>query len=136
MAQRTAITPVLTTCGFTAQRTYIMTNEGLDRWTNFTMVDFDNLTNIAKQASCYTAPFTVGILKLKCLKALKFWIEDKIRMNERPVANHFTQDVLTNYIRLYAAFVAAIGDNVEFVVGLQLDANESQSLQVNQGLDI
>ena len=79
MAQQTAIVVVLTTCSFTAaaQRAYIMGSEGLDRWLNFTLLDFDDLNNIAKSASRHTTSFTIGVLKLKCLHDLKFWIEDR-----------------------------------------------------------
>ena len=83
-----------------------MGNEGLDCWTSFTLIDFDDLASISKSASRHTTPFTIGVLKLKCLTAVKFWIEDKIRMNETPVVAAFTQDVLTTYIWLYATFTA------------------------------
>ena len=58
------------------------------------------------------------------LAALKFLIEDKIRMNEPHVAGHFTCPVMTNYIKLYAAFIAAKDENVEFVNGPQLDKDD------------
>ena len=92
MAQQTAIPSVLTTCGFTLapEGNFIMGNEGLDRWTNFTLIGYGDLASIAKSASRHTPPFSIGVLKLKCLTALKFWIEDKIRMNEPRVAAHFT----------------------------------------------
>ena len=50
MAQRTAITSALTTCGFSvaAERNFIMVNEGLDRWLSFTMINYDDLANIVK----------------------------------------------------------------------------------------
>ena len=106
------------------QQTYMMTNEGLNCWINFTLIDFKDLANIAKLASCHTTPFTIGVLKLKCLNALKFWIEDKIRINEPHVAGDFTWDVTTVYIQLYAAYVAAKDDNVELVNGHQLNSND------------
>ena len=97
-----------------------MTNEGLDHWISFTLIDFEDLANIDKLASRHTSPFMIGVLKLKCLNTLKFWIEDKIRMNEPHAAWDFTWDVLMVYIRLYSAFVAAKDDIVEFVDGPQL----------------
>ena len=126
MIQQTAITAILTTCSFIVptQRNFIMGNEGLDLWTCFTLISFYYLASITKSASRHTTPFTIGVLKLKCLTVLKFWIEDKIRMNEAHVAAHFTQNTLTTYIRLYAAFTAAKGDNVEFVNGPQLNKND------------
>ena len=101
-----------------------MSSEGLDCWINFTLIDFVDLANIAKSASRHTTPFTIGVLKLKCLNALKFWIEDKIRMNEPYVAAAFTFNVLTTYIWLYTAFAAAKCDNVEFVNGPQLNVDD------------
>ena len=78
MAQRTAIGAFLTTCGFTSARdlNFIMENEGINRWIIFTLIDFDDLANVGN-----FAPFTIITLKLRYLLVLKFWIEDKIRMN-------------------------------------------------------
>ena len=125
-AQQTAIGHVVNTCGFTgfAQKDYIRDNEGLDRWINFTLIDCDYITIIAKSASRHTVPFTIGVLKLKCLKALKFWVDDKFRMNKTPTHGHFTRAVLQTYICLYASSILKTGDNVEFVVGPQLDVND------------
>ena len=72
-----------------------------------------------KDASCHTVPFSIGIFKLKCLAALKFWIEDKIRMNELHVATQFTHATMTIYIKIYSAYVAAKDNNIGFI-------NESQ----------
>ena len=84
MVQRTAIGAVLSICGFNtaAQRNFFMDNEGLDRWTAFSLIGYDDLASIAKNASRHSVPFLIGVLKLKCLAALKFWTEDKTRMNE------------------------------------------------------
>ena len=67
MAQQTAIKAVLIMCGFTvaAQRTYIMGSEGFDRWINFTLINFVDLSNVAKSTSRHTTPFSIGVLKLK-----------------------------------------------------------------------
>ena len=126
MAQRTAIRNVLTTCGFTvaAERNFIMGNAGIYRWTAFTLIGYDDLASIAKNASCHNVPFSIGVLKLKCLTALKFWTEDKIRMNENHAPAQFTRAVITTYIKLYAAFVTANDDNVEFVNGPQLNKED------------
>ena len=126
MAQRTAIINVLTTCGFgiAGERNFIINNEGLDRFLSFTMITYEDLANIAKNASRHTPPFSIGVLRMKILAALKFWIEDKIRMNEPHVANQFTRPVMTDYIKLYAAFVAAQDENAEFVNGPQLDKDD------------
>ena len=74
MTQQTVIGSILQTCGFTvkAHWTYLMTNIGLKYWSVFTMIEFSDFVDIAKSASRHTAPFIVGVLKLKCLKALKF----------------------------------------------------------------
>ena len=60
--------------------------------------------------------------KQKRLTALKFWIEDVIRMNEIPhTAASFTPQILFEYIKLYAAYVKAKVESVEFVYGPQFD---------------
>ena len=61
---------------------------------------------------------------MKMLTALKFWIEDKIRMNEPHVAGQFTCQVMTEYVSLYTAFVANKIENAEFVNGPQLDKDD------------
>ena len=117
MVQRTAIGAVLSICGFNtaAQRNFFMDNEGLDRWTAFSLIDYDDLLRIAKNASLHTATFSIGVLKLKCLAVLKFWIEDKTRMNEPHVTAQFTCATMTIYIKLYSAYVAAKDDNIQFI---------------------
>ena len=84
MAQRTAIGAVLTTCSFTlaVEHNFVMRNKGLDCWTAFSLIGYDDLESVAKNLSRHTVPFSIGVLKLKCLAALKFWTEDKTRMNE------------------------------------------------------
>ena len=76
MAQRTEVGAVLTTCGFTvtAERNFIMGNEGLDCWKFFTMIGYDDLMSIAKNVSRHTPPFSIGVLKMKYIAALKFLI--------------------------------------------------------------
>ena len=84
MANQQAINIVLTVCGFRTapQRTLILDTEDLDSWTAFTLIDYNDFSSIAKNASRHTAPFAIRVLKQKRLAALKFWIEDMIRMNE------------------------------------------------------
>ena len=50
MAQQTTIRAVLTTCSFThvLQLSFNMGNEGLDCWTKFTLIGYDNLASIAE----------------------------------------------------------------------------------------
>ena len=76
----------LTVCGFSTgpQQNIIMTTEGLDSWIAFTLIDYTDFASISKNTSHHTAPFSLGVLKQKRLAALKFWIEDVIRMNEIP----------------------------------------------------
>ena len=52
MAMLVVICNVLTTCGFTVphERDYITTNEGLDCWDAFTIIDLDDFEDIAKSA--------------------------------------------------------------------------------------
>ena len=56
--QRTAMINVLTTCGFgiAAQRNFIINDEGLDRFLSFTMISYEDLAHIAKNASHHTPP--------------------------------------------------------------------------------
>ena len=117
--QRTAMSNILTTCGFG-----VINDEGLDRFLSFTMISYEDLAHIAKNATRHIPPFSIGVLKMKMLTALKFWIEDKIRMNEPHVAGHFTRQVMTEYVKLYAAFVANKVENAEFVNGPQLDKDD------------
>ena len=86
MARLIAIRLVLDACGFTEepQKDYLIKDEGLDCWDAFTMVDFEDFSTIANEtAKQYPDPFTIGAVKVKALKALKFWIEDKQRMNNQ-----------------------------------------------------
>ena len=95
---------VLYKCDFTsaAERAFITTNEGLDFWVAFTLIAFEDLMTIRDNA-----PFTINAVKLRRLTILKFWIEDKIRMYEPPVATHFTQGTIITYNRLYETFIAS-----------------------------
>ena len=126
MAARTAMNSVLTTCCFnvTAQRICLIGIEGLNYWIAFTMIDFSDFGDIAKQAAQHTTPFTIGIAKIKALKALKLWIEDKGRMNEVMRHGDFTIAVLHEYVQLYAVISDTSTDNVEFVVGPKLDPTD------------
>ena len=53
--QRTTMINVLTTCGFglAAQRNFIINDEGLDRFLSFTMISYEDLAHIAKNATCH-----------------------------------------------------------------------------------
>ena len=126
-ALRQQINLTLQTCGFTVvnQRNFLLVDEGLNSWTAFTSIDYDDFAQISKNASRHTAPFSIGVLKQKRLTALKFWIEDVIRMNELPhTAAGFTPQVMAEYIELYDAFVRAKDASVEFVNGPQFNPDE------------
>lgn len=69
---------------------------------------------ISKQASRNNPRITIGIIKLKNLKALKFWIEDKNQMGEVPTHTDFTSNVLLEYIQLYAVTSGAT-EHTEFI---------------------
>ena len=58
------------------------------------LVDFDALATIKA-----TTPFDINTTKLFHLAILKFWIEDKIRMNEPHLVSQFRQDI-TWYFQL------------------------------------
>ena len=55
------------------------------------MIEFIDFTDIAKSVFCHTAPFTINIFKVRSLKALKFGIENKLRMSTPLVSVAFTQ---------------------------------------------
>ena len=100
------------------QRNFLLTFEGLNSWVAFTSIDYDDFTQISKNVSHNTPSFSIGVLKQKRLSALKFWIEDMIRMNELPhAAARFTPQVMAVYIELYDAFVRAKDSSVKFVNG-------------------
>ena len=70
----TAMVNVLTTCGFfTAScRSYLLNAQGLDSWNAYTMIEFEDFVEISKQASRNNPRITIGVIKIKNLKALKF----------------------------------------------------------------
>ena len=102
-----------------------MENEGLDCWTVFTLIDFDDLATIVD-----FTPFTISVLKLRCLTALKFWIEDKIRMNKPHIAAQFTQDTITTYTWLYEVFVAARDNNSKIVHESQFNLDDWSGFEI------
>ena len=126
MANRAVINTVLIIYGFrtASQRNCILDSEGLDSWTSFTLVDNDDLPSIAKNAFRHTAPFPIGVLKLKYLAALKFWIEHKIIMNKVHAAAAFTQPTMMAYIQLYATYAKSKDDNIEFANGPRFDKED------------
>ena len=80
-----AIRMVLNTCRFTEdlQADYLINDEGLDCWNALRIVDFEDFSEIGKPAAKrYPDPLTIGAVKVKALNSLKFWIEDKQRINE------------------------------------------------------
>ena len=110
----------LSTCGFTnvTQLNFIVDNKGFNRWIVFTLIDFDALTIIRE-----FTPFPISSTKLLCLAVLKFWIEDKIRMNKPHIAYQFRQDI-TMYINLYQTFIAAGINNDHVIYGPQFNMND------------
>ena len=111
--ERREIRDALKTCRFTdiTQLNFIVHIENFDRWRSFTLVDFDALATIS-----ITAPFHISATKLFCLAISKFWIEDKIRMNEPHLAHQFRQDI-TWYFQLYQTCIAAKINNDHVVHG-------------------
>ena len=77
---RQQINTTLQVCGFTVldQRNFLLTSKGLNSWVAFTSIDYDDFTQISKNASHNTPSFSIYVLKQKRLSALKFWIEDMI----------------------------------------------------------
>ena len=69
MANRQVINTVLTVCGFRTapQQTFILDTEGLDSWTAFTLIDYDDFQRIAKNASRHTAPLAIASLSKNSL---------------------------------------------------------------------
>ena len=105
--ERREIGEALKTCEFTdvTQRNFIVYTENFDLWRSFTLVDFDALATIS-----VTAPFHISATKLLCFAVLKFWIEEKIRINEFHLTHQFRQDI-TLYFQLYQTFIAAKFNN-------------------------
>ena len=121
---------------FTAapQRNFIFTTEGLASWVAFTLIDYADFVSISKNASRHTTPFSLGVLKQKCLAVLKFWIEDVIRINKLPhTAAAFTPQILTEYIKSYATYVKAKVESVEFVNGSQFDPDTWVDFETGTG---
>ena len=102
-----------------AQRNFLLTTEGLDSWAAFEAINYEDFTSILRNASRHISSFSLGVLKQKRLSALKFWIEDAVWMNELPTAITFTPLILSEFIKLYDAFVKAKVASVEFVNGPQ-----------------
>ena len=88
--ERGDIKEALNTCGFIdpKHRNFIVHTENFNYWGCYTLVDFDALVTLRA-----TAPFDISATQLLRLSVLKFWIEDKIRMNERHLASQFRQDI-------------------------------------------
>ena len=83
-AMQAAMTYVLITFGFTVAShcMYIITTHELNSWNAYKMIKFEDFAEISKQqASRNTPRITIGVIKIKSLKAVKFWIEDKHRMD-------------------------------------------------------
>ena len=61
MVQHTVIGAFLTTCVFilATKRNFVMGNEGLDSWTAFFLIGYNDLASIANNASRYTIPFSI-----------------------------------------------------------------------------
>ena len=133
---RAEVNTALTVCGFSTvpQRNFITQAEGLNSWLAFTLIQYTDSASILKNASCHTPPFSLSVLKQKRLAALKFWIEDVIRMNEIPhTAAAFTPQILLEYIELYAAYVKAKVESVEFVNGPQFDPDTWVDFETGTG---
>ena len=107
--------------------------EGLDSWIAFILIDYDDFLSIANNAFRHIAPFSLGVLKQKRLAALKFWIEDMIRMNEPHTTAAFTSQVMLDCIELYAAYVKAKVESVEFFNGPQFDPDDWIGFETGTG---
>ena len=99
------------------QQNFIVYTENFDCWRSITLVDSDDLATIS-----VAAPFHNSATKLFCLAILKFWIEDKIRMNEPHLARPFRKNIPW-YFQLYLIFIAAKPnyDHVAHVPKFSLD---------------
>ena len=60
---------------------------------------------VASRAANHTPPFTLGVVKIRSLRALKFWIEDQIRFDATIRHLQFNLPTLKEYV--------LIGDNEE-----------------------
>ena len=84
------IKEALKVCGFTdpTHCNFIVHTENFSRWGSFILVNFDAFATLRA-----TATFDISATQLLRLSVLKFWIEDKIRMNEPHLASQFRQDI-------------------------------------------
>ena len=99
----------LSVCGITvaAQQTYLIDQEGLSSFDSFCIIQAKDFDMVASRAAKQTPPFTLGVVKIRSLRALKFWIEDQIRFDATATIRHlqFTTARLREYV--------LIGDNEE-----------------------
>ena len=66
MVNQAAINTVLTICGFctATERNLVLGGKGLNSWAVFTLIDYDGLPSITKNASCHIVPFSIGVINL------------------------------------------------------------------------
>ena len=99
----------LSLCGITvaAQQNNLIDQEGLSSFDSFCIIQAKNFDMVASRATKHTPPFTLGVVKIRSLRALRFWIEDQIRFDATATIRHlqFTTARLREYI--------LIGDNEE-----------------------
>ena len=99
----------LSVCGITvvAQQNYLIDQEGLLAFDSFCIIQAKDFDMVASRAAKHTPPFTLGVVKIRSLRALKFWIEDQIRFDATATIRHlqFNTATLKEYV--------LIGDNEE-----------------------
>ena len=97
----------LSVCGITvvAQQNYLIDQEGLSAFDSFCIIQAKDFNMMASRAAKHTPPFTLGVVKIWSLWALKFWIKDQIRFDAIIRHLQFTLPTLKEYVLM--------GDNEE-----------------------
>ena len=108
VAERQQMIALLNMCNITIVRqvSFLIDNQGLSSFANIRLLEVSDFDQIASDTSSIrptVRAFQIGIFRLKCLKALKFWVDDQI--NQGTAANlidytSFTRATRDEYILL------------------------------------
>ena len=108
VAERQQMIALLNMCNITIVRqvSFLIDNQGLSSFANIRLLEVSDFDQIASDTSSIrptVRAFQIGMFRLKCLKALKFWVDDQI--NQGTAANlidytSFTRATRDEYILL------------------------------------
>jgi len=82
VAERQQMIALLNVCDFNLDRhiTFLIDTQGLSSFANIRLLelsDFDQIASDASSVKPVARSFTMGIVRLNALKALKFWVDDQ-----------------------------------------------------------